>query len=48
MLRQTDLSNRLFENYTAILDPCQFVWRSLLDELGRINSIASRDWTATG
>jgi hypothetical protein len=45
-LRQTDLSNRLFENYTAILNPCQFAWRSLLIE--RINSIASRDWDATG
>ena len=47
-LRQTYLSNRLFENYTAILDACQFAWRSLLNELGRIKSIASRDWAATG
>lgn len=47
-LRQTYLSNRLFENYTAILDACQFAWRSLLNELGRIKSIASRDWAAIG
>src|SRR4030081_2429830 len=47
-LRQTYLSNRLFENYTAIPDACQFAWRSLLNELGRIKSIASCDWAATG
>jgi hypothetical protein len=39
------LSNSVFENYTAILDACQFAWRSLLNEFGRIASIASRDWT---
>jgi transposase len=43
-MRQTNLSNRVFENYTAILDACQFAWRSLLNEFGRIASIASRDW----
>lgn len=41
-LRQTYLSNRVFENYTAILDACQHAWRSLLAETGRITSIASR------
>src|SRR5712675_1669206 len=41
-LRQTYLSNRVFENYTAILDACQTAWRSLLNELGRIASIATR------
>ncbi len=38
----------VFENYTAILDACQFAWRSLLNELGRIASIASRDWATMG
>ncbi len=47
-LRQTYLSNRVFENYTAILDACQVAWRSLLNELGRIASIASRDWATIG
>ncbi len=47
-LRQTYLSNRVFETYTAILDACQNAWRSLLNELGRIASIASRDWASIG
>ena len=47
-LRQTYLSNRVFENYTAILDACQIAWRSLLNELGRIASIASRGWATIG
>ena len=47
-LRQTYLSNRVFETYTAILDARQNAWRSLLNELGRTASIASRDWASTG
>src|ERR1700726_1581821 len=47
-LRQTYLSNRVFETYIAILDACQTAWRSLLNELGRIASIASRDWASIG
>src|ERR1700737_1493277 len=47
-LRQTYLSNRVFETYPAILDACQNAWRSLLNELGRIASIASRDWAYIG
>ena len=31
-LRQTYLSNRVFETYTAILDACQDAWRRLLAE----------------
>jgi hypothetical protein len=38
----------VFKNYTAILDACQFAWCSLLNELGRIASIASRDWANIG
>jgi transposase len=47
-LRQTYLSNRVFKNYTAILDACQDAWRKLLDETGRIASIATRDWAIIG
>jgi transposase len=47
-LRQTYLSNRVFENYTAILDACQDAWRRLLAEVGRITSIATRNWTTVG
>jgi putative transposase len=47
-LRQTYLSNRVFEDYNAILDACQNAWRSLLNELGRIASIASRHWACIG
>ena len=47
-LRQTYLSNRVFENYTAILDACQNAWLKLLNEIGRIASIASRDWATIG
>src|SRR5438874_1978041 len=47
-LRQTYLSNRVFDSYTAILDACQSAWRKLLDEAGRIASIATREWAAIG
>ena len=47
-LRQTYLSNRVFESYTAILDACQDAWRKLLDETGRIASITTRDWVTIG
>ena len=47
-LRQTYLSNRVFKNYTDILDACQDAWRKLLDETGRIASIATRDWAIIG
>ena len=47
-LRQTYLSNRVFETYTAVLDACQDAWRRLLAEAGRIASIATRDWATIG
>jgi len=47
-LRQTYLSNRVFPTYEAILDACQDAWRRLLDEVGRITSVASREWATTG
>lgn len=47
-LRQTYLSNRVFQTYTAILDACQDAWRKLLAEAGRIASIATRKWATIG
>ena len=47
-VRQTYLSNRVFESYDAIRDTCCEVWRQLLAEAGRIRSIASRSWIAIG
>jgi transposase len=47
-LRQTYLSNRVFETYTAIVDASQNAWRKLLQEDGRIASIATRNWATIG
>jgi putative transposase len=47
-LRQTYLANRVFESYDAILDAAQSAWRRLLQEAGRITSIASREWATIG
>lgn len=47
-LRQTWLSNRVFENYTDICDACCDVWNKLIAETGRIASIGTRDWAAIG
>jgi transposase len=47
-LRQTYLSNRVFDTYTAIVDAACDAWRRLLAETGRVRSIATRTWTATG
>jgi DDE superfamily endonuclease len=47
-LRQNYLGNRVFTNYTAILDACQDAWRKLLAETGRIRSIADRNWAIIG
>ena len=47
-LRQTYLSNRVFQTYNAILDACQDAWRKLLAEIGRIASVATRDWATIG
>ena len=47
-LRQTYLSNRVFETYDAILDACQDACRKLLAEVGRITSVATREWASIG
>ena len=43
-LRQNKLSNRVFEDYRAIVDACCDAWNDLLAEPGRIRSIATRQW----
>ena len=47
-LRQTYLSNRVFQTYGAILDACQDAWRKLPAEVGRITSVATREWATIG
>ncbi len=47
-LRQTWLSNRVFEGYKDICDACCDAWNKLIAEAGRIASIGTRDWVLTG
>ncbi len=47
-LRQTYLSNRVFETWEAIVDACCDAWNRLTAETGRIKSIATRKWAVTG
>ena len=46
-LRQTWLSNRVFESYDAIVEAGCDAWNKLLAETGRIASIATRTWFTT-
>ena len=43
-LRQTYLSNRVFQSYDAVVDAAAKAWNKLLAEVGRIASIATRSW----
>ncbi|MCP4933889.1 MAG: hypothetical protein GY927_06695 [bacterium] len=43
-LRQTNLSNQVFEDYDKIVDACCNAWNSLINEASRITSIASKKW----
>lgn len=47
-LRQSWLSNRVFDSYTAIVEAACGAWNKLRAETGRITSIATRDWVLTG
>lgn len=47
-LRQTYLSNRVFETWEDIVDACCLAWNRLIAETGRIKSIATRKWAVTG
>lgn len=43
-LRANKLSNRVFEDYDAILNACCDAWNWLMSQPGRITSIAARHW----
>ena len=47
-LRQTHLSNRVFDSYKAVVKACCSAWKKLIAEAGRIKSIATRSWAAIG
>ena len=47
-LRQTFLSNRVFESYEAILDAACHAWNAVRNAPGRIMSIGLREWAHTG
>jgi hypothetical protein len=47
-LRQTHLSNRVFDNYKAVVEACSSAWNKLLAEAGRVASIATRSWATIG
>jgi DDE superfamily endonuclease len=47
-LRQTYLSNKLFETYEDIVEACCKAWNALLAEVGRITSIATQTWAVIG
>ena len=47
-LRQNWLSNRVFENYGAIVDAACSAWRKLIADPTRITSIGMRDWAHIG
>ena len=47
-LRQTHLSNRIFETYEAILDACCAAWNRLIERPWTIMSIGLRQWAHTG
>ena len=45
-LRQNQLSNRVYDNYDAIVDACCKAWNDLMADPDRIRSIGSRDYAA--
>ena len=47
-LRQTYLSNRVFDGYDVIVDAACQAWNKLIDQPERIQSIATRKWAAIG
>ena len=47
-LRQTWLSNRVFESYEDICEACCDAWNNLTAEAGRIASIGRRVWANIG
>jgi transposase len=47
-LRQTWLSNRVFDTYEAVVEAACEAWRKLLAQPATITSIGRRDWAHFG
>ncbi len=47
-MRQTWLSNRVFDSYNAILDACCDAWLQITEQPNQIKSIGMRKWAHTG
>ncbi len=47
-LRQTKLSNRIFDGYDAIVTAACEAWNSLIADPARITSIGTRTWATVG
>jgi len=47
-MRQTWLSNRVFDDYDDIVDAACDAWNRLIKDIGRIHSIATRNWAVAG
>ena len=47
-LRQTYLSNRVFDSYDAIIDAACDAWNQLIDKPSKIMSIGMREWAHSG
>ena len=47
-LRQNWLSNRVFEDYDAIIEAGCQAWNKLIDQPETIMSIGMRDWAISG
>ena len=46
-LRQNHLANRVYDDYTAIVDACCEAWNALIAMPDTIRSIATRQWAET-
>ncbi len=47
-LRQTNLSNRVLDDYPAIIDAACQAWNRLTEKPSKIMSIGMRQWAHTG
>ena len=47
-MRQTWLSNRVFQNYDDIRNACCKAWNSLIADPSRITSVGTRQWATLG
>jgi hypothetical protein len=40
--------NRIIKSFDDIVDPCCYIWNTLIDQPRKIRFIARRDWAAVG